>query len=112
MPNAHRSYAMFLSKMSSRFLVLVSVFLMGTCVSLPRFAEAQPPSPAPASKGAEKPKSIGGFGEAPRGDVPEGTLELMTAETDKSIRAGLAWLAQRRSRTARTGRGRIGGTSR
>ncbi len=44
--------------------------------------------------GAEKPKSVGGFGEAPRGDVPEGTLELMTSETDRAIRDGLSWLAR------------------
>src|SRR5205823_1980618 len=39
-------------------------------------------------------KSVGGFGEARRGDVPEGTLEMMTPETDRAIQAGLAWLAR------------------
>ena len=39
-------------------------------------------------------KSVEGFGEARRGDVPEGTLEMMTPETDKAIKNGLAWLAR------------------
>jgi hypothetical protein len=47
----------------------------------------QQPSPAPS-------KSLEGFGEARRGDVPEGTLEMMTPETDKAIKLGLAWLAR------------------
>lgn len=34
-----------------------------------------------------------GFGEARRGDVPEGTLEMMTPQTDEAIKNGLAWLA-------------------
>ena len=29
-----------------------------------------------------------GFGEGRRGDVPEGTLEMMTAETDRAIQIG------------------------
>ena len=33
----------------------------------------------PSSK-SEKPNSIGGFGEASRGDIPKGTIELMTAD--------------------------------
>ena len=39
-------------------------------------------------------KSVEGFGEARRGDVPEGTLEMMTPETDEAIQNGLAWLAR------------------
>jgi len=39
-------------------------------------------------------KSVEGFGESRRGDVPEGTLEMMTKETDKAITEGLAWLAR------------------
>ena len=39
-------------------------------------------------------KSIEGFGESRRGDVPEGTAEMMTAETDKAIKTGLAWLGR------------------
>jgi Squalene-hopene cyclase C-terminal domain/Prenyltransferase and squalene oxidase repeat len=42
----------------------------------------------------EADKSVGRFGEGRRGDVPEGTLEMMTPETDKAIQSGLAWLAR------------------
>ena len=35
-----------------------------------------------------------GFGEARRGDVPEGTAEMITPETDEAIQNGLAWLAR------------------
>jgi hypothetical protein len=38
-------------------------------------------------------KPVDGFGEARRGDVPEGTVEMMTPETDEAIKNGLAWLA-------------------
>ena len=33
-------------------------------------------------------KSVEGFGEARRGDVPEGTLEMMTPKTDEAIKNG------------------------
>ena len=54
---------------------------------------------APAAAAQEPPakdetKSVEGFGEARRGDVPEGTLEMMTPETDEAIKNGLAWLAR------------------
>jgi hypothetical protein len=39
-------------------------------------------------------KSVEGFGVSRRGDVPEGTLEMMTKETDEAIAHGLAWLAR------------------
>jgi len=60
------------------------------------------PAKAPAAQKAqadtpptkEKPKSIGEFGEATRGDVPEGTGEVLGKEADKSIQDGLAWLAK------------------
>jgi hypothetical protein len=42
----------------------------------------------------EPSKSVKGFGESRRGDVPEGTAEMMTAETDEAIKNGLIWLAQ------------------
>jgi Prenyltransferase and squalene oxidase repeat len=52
-------------------------------------------TPAAAQEPAPKDgKSIGGFGEARRGDVPEGTLEMMTPATDEAIKNGLAWLAR------------------
>jgi hypothetical protein len=48
-------------------------------------ARSQPP---------ERPKATDGFGEARRGDVPAGTAEMMTPETDEAIKNGLAWLAR------------------
>ena len=42
----------------------------------------------------EQGKSNEGFGEARRGDIPEGTLEMMTPKTDEAIKNGLAWLAR------------------
>jgi hypothetical protein len=39
-------------------------------------------------------KPVEGFGESRRGDVPEGTLALMTPETDEAINNGLAWLGR------------------
>ena len=42
----------------------------------------------------EQEKSVEGFGESRRGDVPEGTAEMMTPETDKAIKKGLAWLGR------------------
>src|SRR5436305_1392580 len=46
------------------------------------------------NKEKEKSKSVGAFGESRRGDVPEGTLEMLNAETDKAIQNGLTWLAR------------------
>ncbi len=43
---------------------------------------------------AEKPKSVGDFGRATRGDVPEGTAEMLSADADEAIKNGLAWLAR------------------
>ena len=43
---------------------------------------------------ATQDKSVEGFGESRRGDVPEGTAEMMTPETDKAIKNGLAWLGR------------------
>ena len=41
----------------------------------------------PVSNGQEasKPKQPSGFTDGRRGDVPEGTLEMLTPETDKAI---------------------------
>lgn len=48
---------------------------------------------APAALAADKEQKAAGFGEARRGDIPEGAAEMVTAETDRAIQAGLAWLA-------------------
>ncbi len=53
----------------------------------PCMVEAQQPDKEPT-------KSVEGFGEARRGDIPEGTLEMMTKETDDAIKLGLAYLAR------------------
>jgi Prenyltransferase and squalene oxidase repeat len=50
-------------------------------------------------------KSVEGFGEARRGDVPAGTLEMMTPETDNAIKSGLAWLARTQSADGSFGTG-------
>mgnify|MGYP001052966354 FL=1 len=42
----------------------------------------------------EKPKSVGVFGEAVRGDVPQDMRAMITPETDRAIQNGLAWLAR------------------
>src|SRR3954454_4442206 len=42
----------------------------------------------------DKSKSVGAFGEGRRGDVPEGTREMMTPDTDQAIQKGLGWLAR------------------
>src|SRR5208337_3873735 len=45
-------------------------------------------------KGNESTKSVGAFGDSQRGDVPEGTMEMLTPDTDGAIQSGLAWLAK------------------
>ncbi len=42
----------------------------------------------------EAPKAPGGFVEGRRGDIPDGTLEIITPETDTAIKNGLTWLAR------------------
>lgn len=44
--------------------------------------------------GQEKKAAPGTFDEARTGDVPVGTAALVTPETDRAIRDGLAWLAK------------------
>jgi len=51
-------------------------------------------SVAARSQAPDRAKAVEGFDESRRGDVPEGTLEMMTPETDKAIKLGLAWLAR------------------
>lgn len=47
----------------------------------------------------------GEFVEGRKGDVPEGTAELMTAEVDQSIDAGLAWLSKQQNADGSFGNG-------
>ncbi|MHB1561559.1 MAG: prenyltransferase/squalene oxidase repeat-containing protein [Isosphaeraceae bacterium] len=46
-----------------------------------------------------------GFVEGRRGDVPEGTAEMMTKETDRAIQSGLAWLARNQNADGSFGSG-------
>ena len=50
-------------------------------------------------------RSTGGFAESRRGDVPEGTAEMMTPETDRAIQSGLAWLARNQNADGSFGSG-------
>jgi hypothetical protein len=52
------------------------------------------PTAAAQEKEKDRPREPGGFADARRGDVPEGTAEMMTPETDRAIQSGLAWLAR------------------
>ena len=92
---------------ASRRIVLstLGLSLAGGLDAFTASVAAQPPQAPPADAKAEKPKSIGGFGEAPRGDVPEGTLELMTAETDRAIQGGLNWLGRAQGANGAFGNG-------
>jgi hypothetical protein len=46
------------------------------------------------AQATDQTKAAQGFGESRRGDVPDGTLEMMTPETDQAIKTGLLWLAR------------------
>jgi hypothetical protein len=76
---------------STSWLLALSLIYAG---ALP--AAAQVPDP---------PKSVEGFGESRRGDVPEGTLEMMTPRTDEAIKNGLAWLARSQNSDGSYGNG-------
>ncbi len=46
-----------------------------------------------------------GFVENRRGDVPEGTAEMMTEDTDRAIQSGLSWLAKNQNTDGSFGSG-------
>jgi hypothetical protein len=71
-------------------VVLALTLLLGVT------ARAQAPNQA---------KAVEGFGESRRGDVPEGTLEMMTPETDEAIKTGLLWLARKQTADGSYGEG-------
>ena len=60
---------------------------------------------ATAAQEKERPAGAGGFDEKRRGDVPEGTAEMMTPETDRAIQSGLAWLARNQNADGSFGSG-------
>jgi hypothetical protein len=57
------------------------------------------------SQAPDQSKTVEGFGESRRGDVPEGTLEMMTPQTDLAIKNGLAWLARTQNADGSYGNG-------
>jgi hypothetical protein len=57
------------------------------------------------AQGTDQGKQVAGFGESRRGDVPEGTVEMMTPETDQAIHRGLAWLSRSQSSDGSFGAG-------
>ena len=77
-----------------RLIALVAAPLWLLATSSP--AQEDPKEPA---------KSVGRFGEGRRGDVPEGTAEMMTPETDRAIQSGLSWLARNQNADGSFGTG-------
>ncbi len=61
--------------------------------------------PAAGAQEADRPKAPSGFADGRRGDVPEGTAEMMTPETDRAIQSGLAWLARNQNSDGSFGTG-------
>jgi len=60
---------------------------------------------AARAQAPEKAKPAAGFGDGRGGDVPEGTMEMMTPETDLAIKNGLAWLARNQNSDGSYGNG-------
>ncbi|MCA1686896.1 MAG: prenyltransferase, partial [Planctomycetia bacterium] len=62
-------------------------------------------APRSFAQGAGAGKGEGGFGDARAGDVPEGAAELITPQTDRAIRDGLAWLSKQQNADGSFGSG-------
>ncbi|AMV37326.1 prenyltransferase/squalene oxidase repeat-containing protein [Planctomyces sp. SH-PL62] len=78
-------------------LVATASTLAATALASQEPPKAEAPKAEAAPSDAPKPekaKSVGVFGEAVRGDVPDGTSEMLTPEADRAIQNGLAWLAR------------------
>ncbi len=84
-------------------LVMVLISSQSLPAQDPKPANAAPPKPQ------SQPKEGGGFVEGRVGDVPEGAAELVTAETDRSIELGLAWLAKQQNANGSFGTGSYNG---
>ncbi len=77
-----------------------SAFAFGLSMTLAIPAPLLAQTPAKPAAPAAKPgpvKEGGGFVEARQGEIPEGAAEQVTAETDKAIEQGLAWLAKQQN---------------
>ena len=85
-------------------LTRISAFVTLALLALASPALArQKEAPAKGAKGADP--GPGAFREAKLGDVPEGTAEMMTPETDRVIEKGLAWLAKQQNADGSFGNG-------
>jgi beta-lactamase regulating signal transducer with metallopeptidase domain len=78
--------------------LVAMVWLVGTTHARvdgpPRAAATQAQSQVPAPAAAPEPsKPVKGFGESRRGEIPDGAREMLTPETERAIKNGLAWLA-------------------
>jgi hypothetical protein len=62
------------------------------------------PAPALAQQEATK-KADAGFSEGKRGGVPDGAAEMITPQTERAIRSGLAWLAKQQNSDGSFGSG-------
>jgi hypothetical protein len=60
---------------------------------------------ATAANGQDTGKGEGGFVDGRRGDVPEGTAEMIRPETDRVIATGLTWLAKQQNNDGSFGNG-------
>jgi hypothetical protein len=58
-----------------------------------------------AQQAKSRTREPSGFVEGRRGDVPEGTAEMLTEETDRAIQSGLAWLARNQNADGSFGTG-------
>jgi hypothetical protein len=77
--------------------MLVGLMLGLVALLLP----AMPVTAAPEEPG----KVETGFGDPRKGDVPLGTAEMITPETERTIQLGLAWLARTQNADGSYGNG-------
>ena len=83
-------------------------FPLAVFLALTVFARVSPAQDAPAKPDAPadgKPAAPGGFGDPRKGDVPEGTAEMITPQTERAIKEGLAWLAKQQNADGSFGSG-------
>lgn len=96
-------------------LATLALVASGAVGGPPQAPEPAKPAqePAAAKKEAPRPgppKEEGGFTEPRRGDIPDGAADQITPETDRTIEAGLAWLAKQQSPDGSFGSGAYRGS--